>query len=390
MIIKPDKVISDLFSRRDYASLNVNAFTVRTPALLSTMGLHKKLKSSINSMEVLHQVMNGAIFNKSGSNPEVPMFDPSTVFLDLYRESLMVIQKRVDSIAILAEKLNEPVELLQQILSDGTKAHYHTFFIWKDEEHSKKRWISAPNPDLKRIQNKILRMFLYRFGVTAEAHAFAKKKSIVSNSMIHLGQPYLLKIDLCNFFPSISREMVTGALYPFLGMEAFQYIIPMVELCCVDGVLPQGAPTSPAISNIVGSYIDFSLRGICRAKGIGYSRYADDLTFSSREEGIGKMIPIIRKIVGLYGFSVNNSKIHIMTRGHRQKVTGIVVNGSTPSIPRSERMKFRSLLHNIITGKTAVDDTLKNKIKGKHSFFLMVNREQAHKFEVDISAVMQM
>jgi len=120
-------------------------------------------------------------------------------------------------------------------------------------------------------------------------------------------------------------------------------------------MLPQGAPTSPALANLACRHLDARLAGLAAKFGCAYTRYADDLTFSGDEafeKSLKRFLPLLRKIIGAEGFRLNRKKIHFARRGARQRVTGLVVN-HRPSVPRAYRRRLRAILHN--ARKTGLD-----------------------------------
>ncbi|MCK9279156.1 MAG: reverse transcriptase family protein [Melioribacteraceae bacterium] len=390
IITTPDKNITDFFekvSRKDLFKCSLRRYILSGESI-NNCPSNYKITRCVESVDTIRKIMDGEIFQ--GRNSELSFFDDSVVFLELNRKyNLLVIKDKIDGIKLLAERLGENPELIRTILEEGTDKYYHTFNIWKDEARTKKRTISAPNQDLKRIQGKILKSFLYMFGTTTQSHAFVHGKSIVTNAIPHLSRKYILKMDLKDFFPSITKDMIIGALYPFLMRKHYSYIDIIAELCCLNGVLPQGAPTSPALSNIIGGYIDVCIEYVLEKYNIrAYTRYADDMTFSSNVKINPKFMKCIYVIIKKLGLKVNSSKTKIYSVGMRHKVTGIIVNGETSSIPRKERMKFRALLHNIQTGKIQINNEIKNHIKGKYSFFFMVNPAQAEKFKSTMDEIL--
>jgi hypothetical protein len=295
------------------------------------------------------------------------------------------INETIDSVAALASFLEVSREEIQRNLDEPK---YNRFYIWKDAEHTKKRWIEAPNDELKNIQEKILYKILYKFHATKFAHGFVRGKSVVSCAKEHTGKKFVLKIDLKNFFPSITREMVYHSLRDMINKDNFKYIITAAEMCLLDGRLPQGAPTSPALSNLVMISLDMCLYGIARKFGCSYTRYADDLVFSSNDETIYKMIPIIKRAIDCFGLVVNEKKVKVLKKHQRQKVTGLVVNseGQT-SVERRKRMNLRAYVHHILTGKRDINTVNMSKLKGHISFIEMANPSQAIWFNQKLAQI---
>lgn len=345
-------------------------------------------------MDNVSKVMNGEIFSQFGNEDKGMecFFGKETNFLLLNKKfkNAYVIEKPVDQIEEFAKFAGATKEKVEEILSD-TRKHYSRFFIWKDEAHTKKRWIEAPDDELKNIQNKILHFILYRSAPTKFAHGFCHGKSIVSCAKEHTGKKFVLKLDLKNFFPSIKRDMVYGAMLGELKPETVRIIIPAIEMCLMDGRLPQGAPTSPAISNIVCKPLDLIFSGISERYNMKYSRYADDLIFSSDSDMIYKVIPIIKSIITKFGLVVNEKKVKVLKKHQRQTVTGLVVNaeGKT-SVRRRNRMNLRAYIHQILTGKKPIDRVNINRLRGNVNLINMANPEQGKWFVEKFNEILAM
>ena len=145
------------------------------------------------------------------------------------------------------------------------------------------RAIRAPVSALKSIQRKLLALLETLYSPRVCVHGFVKKQSIRSNAAAHSNKTYVLNVDIEEFFPSINFGRVRGALIarPFSLSPDVATVI--ARLCCVNNCLPQGAPTSPIIANIVCMRLDGELSRLARANGCKYTRYADDLTFSTHK-----------------------------------------------------------------------------------------------------------
>lgn len=351
-------------------------------------------------MENVCKIMNGSFFERDfGERNSDEESVNSTFGKD---EKFILVQKRewergkliidspVNQEKEIARFLGIDENIVNEIISD-TKKHYSKFFIWKDEEHTKKRWIEAPDEILKRIQEHILHSVLYKMAPTKFAHGFIHGRSIVSCAKEHTGKKFVLKLDLKNFFPSISRDMVYGAMFSELTPENVKIIIPAIELCLMDGRLPQGAPTSPAISNIVCKPLDMVLYGIAERFGLTYTRYADDLIFSSNDDTIYKVIPIIKSTIVKFGLVVNEKKVKVLKKHQRQTVTGLVVNadGKT-SVRRKKRMNLRAFMHQILIGKKPLDRVNINRLRGNVNLINMANPEQGKWFVEKFNEIIAM
>jgi len=214
--------------------------------------------------------------------------------------------------------------------------------------HTKKRdgsirEIFAPKSRLKEVQRQILDDLLQKVGLNSHAEGFRKKRSIATNAKRHIGKEIVIKMDVKDFFPSITFERVLG-MFISLGYPR-QVSLLLTRLATHNGRLPIGAPTSPAISNIICRRLDKRFSKLGEKMSFDYSRYADDITISSNNKGVNKMIPFFKEIMGDEGFEINESKMRILRSGGRQKVTGIVVN-KKPNIDKREIRKLRAVIHN--------------------------------------------
>lgn len=221
------------------------------------------------------------------------------------------------------------------------KLFYDEFDIPKKKGGYRK--ISSPNPFLKTIQRYILYKHLYNFRPHKRATGFIIGKSIVDNAASHVRKSHVYNIDLKDFFPSIGHNRVFE-LFKHKGYSDDCAAI-LTELCTLDGVLPQGAPTSPAISNMICYMLDVRLFKLARSCRLKYSRYADDITFSGKYVKNG-FRETVKNIINEEGFRVSIEKERLMKqkKKHRQTVTGLVVNRKL-SIGRTRYNQLRALLH---------------------------------------------
>lgn len=218
---------------------------------------------------------------------------------------------------------------------------YRTFFIKK--KNGRSRVLKEPLPSLKEIQSWILVNILYNFKVSRFAKAYIPNVGIVDNVRFHKGQDKVLCLDLNNFFPSIKEEYVYNI---FLNMGYSNRVsVVLSKLCCNEGSLPQGAPTSPQLSNIYMFGFDKAISKFCVANKIRYTRYADDITFSGQiDEHV--MMDIVRQELNKLGLSINENKTKVMTPNMRQVVTGVVVNEKL-QVPIEKRKEIRQAVYYI-------------------------------------------
>ena len=220
-----------------------------------------------------------------------------------------------------------------------TPFFYRNFEILK--KNGTKRTISEPLPSLKEIQYWILNAILYKVPVSDYAKAYKPKSGLMDNLKFHKNQPKVLSLDIENFFTSI-RIGEVEKLFHQLGYSKLVSNL-MAKLCCKDKSLPQGAPTSPCLSNLFFKPLDAILGEYCQMRKIRYTRYADDMTFSGdfdEKRLLKKVTETLRK----YDLRINKSKTQLMTPDMRQLVTGIVVN-KKPQVPFQKRNALRQTMY---------------------------------------------
>lgn len=245
----------------------------------------------------------------------------------------------------------------------STVSHYVRFQIPK--KTGGVRHISAPMPRLKAAQHWVLHNILEKVETHDCAHGFRAGRSIVTNARPHVGAETVVNLDLKDFFPSISYRRVKGLFRAFGYSEAAATIFgllctePTTEEVELDGCryfvatgarhLPQGAPTSPAVTNILCRRFDRRLLKAAADLGFNYTRYADDLTFSASGESLrhlGSILERVKAIVTHEGFTVHPEKTRVLRRSRQQDVTGVVVN-SKPNVSKRELKRFRATLFQV-------------------------------------------
>lgn len=222
------------------------------------------------------------------------------------------------------------------------------------------RVLHAPKSRLKAIQNKILKEILYKIPVSKYATAYRKGAKLIDNAKPHCGKKYLLKMDLHHFFDSITFTQVYGSVFNTCRYPK-QIGTILTTLCCYQDVLPQGAPTSPALSNIVMKSFDDYFGKWCKKRNFSYTRYCDDITVS----GDSSVYPAYLKAKALLenmGFEINQNKTHFITNTNRQEVTGLVVNERV-RVSYDYRRKLRQEIYYVT--KYGVLDAVKH-LKGSN------------------------
>jgi retron-type reverse transcriptase len=257
------------------------------------------------------------------------------------------------------------------------------------------RWIAAPSPKLKATQRWILRHVLATLPVHDAAHGFRKGRSIATNAAVHTGAKVVLELDLHAFFPTVTYPRVAG-LFRRAGYP--HRIAELLALTCTEDVdsarrLPQGAPTSPALTNALCLQLDRRLDGLATRHGWRYTRYADDLTFSSPDahQGdpkIGPLISSIGRIVKEEGFRIHPRKTRITRNDSRQKVTGLVVNGpGAPRVPRALRQRLRAAVHNLSHGKPLPPGETLDRLTGWAAYVNMTDRTLGAKLRAQLAVL---
>ena len=225
--------------------------------------------------------------------------------------------------------------------SNSPHKYYRVFHI--DKKNGEERKISEPLPSLKEIQQWILTEILYKCNFSDYAKAFIPRRSIRHNASFHKNQNKVLSIDVKNFFGSIGYRKVYW-FFKTLGYSR-QVSGLITFLCCLDGTLPQGAPTSPALSNLIFLRADARIAGFAKKHDIRYTRYADDLSFSGKFNE-AMVIKFIRTVLEDEGLEINNKKTRLMHRHQRQEVTGVIVNNKMQA-PREIRRRLRQEVYYI-------------------------------------------
>ncbi|MDD2776251.1 MAG: reverse transcriptase domain-containing protein [Gallionella sp.] len=236
---------------------------------------------------------------------------------------------------------------------------YKTFIIKK--RNGDPRVIHAPKKHLKDIQHKLLDHFYKHAGLMKPCvHGFTPERSIVSNAQAHCSSKtkHLLNIDIENFFPSITFYRVRGLLQKSPFHFSYEVATVIAHICTFDGVLPQGAPTSPILANLICRSLDSDLMKLAKRHRATYTRYADDISFSfsvahtnalpknicAFDSGVLTIGEELKSIFKTNSFDINPNKSRLSTRFHRLEVTGITIN-KFPNIKRVFIDKIRGALH---------------------------------------------
>jgi RNA-directed DNA polymerase len=238
-------------------------------------------------------------------------------------------------------------------LGGGPNGQYSEFKIKK--RSGGQRTIAAPHTGLKEVQKKLAVKLQDIYMAKKPVHGFVRKRTILTNAQNHSRKKYLFNIDLKDFFPSIHFGRVKGLFIAKPYALKREVAILITKISCFNDVLPQGSPCSPVISNLICAYMDKQLGDLAKDCGCFYTRYADDLTFSTNRSDFPEDIAVLNgggwepspRLLGLitaHSFEVNEKKTSMRTRSDRQLVTGIVVN-EYPNVQRKLIKQVRSMLH---------------------------------------------
>lgn len=207
-------------------------------------------------------------------------------------------------------------------LSNSLEKHYHTVYLPKSD--GSKRKLSVPDLILKLVQKSIADNILIQYPISKYAKAYKPGSSIQKNARPHIGKKKILKLDIEGFFDHILYSRVKDTVfYEEKYSESIRILLTM--LCYYNDSLPQGAPTSPAITNIIMYDFDETVGAFCNEKNIAYTRYCDDMTFSGCFDE-REIISFVKGELRKLGLFLKNRKTAVISASKRQVVTGIVVN----------------------------------------------------------------
>ena len=320
----------------------------------------------------------------------------------------------------LADAVNLSVPQLKGLCYQrevATNIPYTYFTINKRNGTPRQIW--SPIPRLKFVQRWILENILNNLTTHGAAHGFVRGKSIVTNAAVHSNSSLLIKLDVKDFFPSVHWRRVKGVFrhagYPeqiatLLALLCTESPRQMVQqngktyyVALSDRALPQGAPTSPALTNIVCLNLDRRLTGLADKVGLRYSRYADDLTFSlpanststenaaqpsDHNQLIGQLLGSVHKILREEGFILNDDKTRVIRMGNQHNVTGMVINGEgVPRVPRKIKRMLRATLHNLDSGQSLRDGETLDTLSGYAAWIASAEPELGQQYLEKIEAL---
>ncbi|MHA1819526.1 MAG: reverse transcriptase family protein [Promethearchaeota archaeon] len=283
----------------------------------------------------------------------------------------------------------------RDVIKNKRNDHYVRYTIPKRKGGTRK--IAAPKPTLKGVQRLILDKILVNVPVSENAHGFIQGRSVITNANSHYKKPKLLiNIDLKDFFPTITFERIRGMFISLGYSGQISSILAMLCTYCERReievknetkivalsrrILPQGAPSSPYITNIICYNMDRKLNKIAQTYGFKYTRYADDMSFSTDKEPktikTNRFLGLVKKIIKEEGFTINKEKLKFLKPHRRQEITGIHINNNEMGIPKKWIKRFRAAIHNASKVISSGSDLPKDKVmelKGMASWAKSVN-----------------
>lgn len=297
----------------------------------------------------------------------------------------------INNINELANLLHiKPKTITYSVYTLKIQNDYNSFTIPK--KNGEERQIFAPKKNLIIFQKHILNLLLKRQEEIQKdnkgnkiCHGFQKGKSIITNSNPHKNKRYILNVDIENFFDSFHIGRVYGYFTKNKYFEMEKKVAGIIStLCCYNNKLPQGAPTSPLIANLIFQTVDFRIIQLCKKYKLTYTRYADDLTFSTNEKDFyTKSCDFLKELTLLIeksGFHINQEKTHIQDKNHRQMVTGLIVNKKVNvkrkffKETKAAALSFYKNGECFLDGKKATI----NQINGRFSFINQVDSYNPH------------
>lgn len=301
---------------------------------------------------------------------------------------IRIDSEKIRNLEDLAQRLNVSFEFLNQLKQEKVKESYLRRFKLPKKSYPYFREICEIEDQTYKFIIKVLsESFSCNYLPPLEVHGFIRNRSPVTNAKAHLSSKYLLNIDLQNFFANISitaieKAMLTQGFNPEIAKF-------LAQICTLNNHLIQGFSTSPVLSNMTMIDLDRDLKIYAENQKIKYTRYADDLSFSSNENF--PEFAMIEHLVRKYGFQINQDKVKYQKRGWHQYVTGLTIFDSNyPRIPKKFKKNLRLEIYNLKKNIESFDPkirellggsfTVSRKLKGKIHYLKSVEPLSALKF----------
>jgi RNA-directed DNA polymerase len=261
-------------------------------------------------------------------------------------------------------------------LSQHSNKYYKTYKIPK--KSGGKRTICQPSKKLKGFQSWILVNILNKIEVSPSCKGFRKGSSTLDNALPHIGANTVLNLDLKDFFPTVSAKQVYN-VFKTIGYNNLMSTV-FTNICTYEQGLPQGSPCSPALANLTAWTLDLRIQGYVGKRGISYTRYADDLSFSGLNPSkVVKIIPMIKTIIEDENFAVNNKKTRVSGSARAKTVTGLVINENNVGIGKKKYKDLRAKIHYLTLPKEQKNEKLLLHIRGWLSYLNSVDKQRLKK-----------
>lgn len=285
------------------------------------------------------------------------------------------------------EQLVEELSISKELLYFLTYQKKHCYYVKKIPKKDKtERILHVPSLSLKVIQKWILKEILEKIKVSEQAVAFVPKKNgLKENAEVHGKNLFLLEMDITNFFGTV-REAQVYDLFCRIGYGQKVSAV-LTHLCTYEGYLPQGAVTSPYIANLVCFHMDARINGYCSRKDIVYTRYADDLAFSSNNRTLlNRVEKFVRYIVASEGFLINEGKTRYFSNDVKKTITGITINNEEIHVNKQFKKIIRAQIFNSIKNKSYEKN---EQIKGKIAFVNSIEEDYQKKIMLYIEKIIR-
>ena len=276
-----------------------------------------------------------------------------------------------------------------EIITQDVARYYITYRIKK--RNGKTRRIDAPQEPLKSIQRVIVDNILYRFRAHPVAHGFVHGKSPKTNAEMHLGKKYVVTLDIKDFFNSIQEGHVRSTLNWLFKQQQILAVTSddmdiLVKLMCYEKFLPQGAPTSPIMSNLVCIGLDKRMADLAKANKATITRYADDIAISGDDPDIVKLKTAVFSYIYGHGLKPNKKKTKIRKYFQRQQVTGIIVNSKT-SVKKESWRNLRAQIHNLKVSGNSISKSDFQQLRGRIEWIKSLNPSRGQQLLNQLSQI---
>lgn len=317
------------------------------------------------------------------------------------KNSQLLLKQNPENLREKFYSLKQPSDVADLLEVSYPRLVYHIYIVdpnqrYKTFEISKKsggiRQISTPVTALKIIQRKLNQVLQAVYEIKPSVHGFVLGKNIVTNAQSHAKKRYVFNIDLKDFFPSVNFGRVRGMFMATPYELNPEVATVLAQICCHNNQLPQGAPTSPIITNMICAKMDSQLQRLAKECKATYTRYADDITFSTTlpkfpsnlayttnddDEEKLNVGDALLTIINENGFEINEKKVRLQIKGNHQEVTGLTTN-IFPNVDRNYVRQVRAMLHAWAKfGLEAVESEYQEKYKIKSKFTL----KETHNFK---------